>query len=121
VLIVDDDESFARILAEGLRMHLADMNILTASNGRTAMEMINAADIDCVVTDLKMPVMDGFELLEFIREKRPRSRVITISWLNNAEIRERLKKSGVAEFLEKPVSISAVVNSILASGAAPGP
>jgi DNA-binding NtrC family response regulator len=121
VLIVDDDESFSRILAVGLRMHVAGLNIFTASNGRTAMEMIIAADIDCVVTDLKMPVMDGFALLEFIRENRPRSRVIAISWLNSAELRERLKRSGVTEFLEKPVSISAVVNAILAPGDATRP
>jgi two-component system response regulator YesN len=102
-------------------MHLAGLNIVTASNGRTAMEMINTADIDCVVTDLKMPVMDGFALLEFIREKRPRSRVITISWLNSADVRQRLKKLGVTDFLEKPVSISAVANSILASSSAQRP
>ena len=115
VLIVDDEEAFTQILSEGIGLYKGDLHVLTASNGRTAMEMLNTASIDCVVTDLDMPVMDGFELLKYIREKRPDTRVITLSWLGGSDVRRRLRSLGVKEMLEKPAAISTILNSIFAS------
>jgi CheY-like chemotaxis protein len=115
VLIVDDEKPFTEILSEGIRLYKSTVNVLTAANGRTAKEMLTAANIDCVVTDLQMPVMDGFELLAFIRQKRPSIRVITLSWLVGDEVRRKLKDLGVTEMLEKPVAIGTILNSIFAT------
>jgi CheY-like chemotaxis protein len=112
VLIVDDEKPFTDILAEGIRLYKSTVNVLTAANGRTAKEMLTTANIDCVITDLQMPVMDGFELLAFIRQKRPSIRVITLSWLVGDDVRRRLQELGVTEMLEKPVAIGAILNSI---------
>jgi|PlaIllAssembly_1097288.scaffolds.fasta_scaffold760365_1 two-component system response regulator YesN len=119
VLIVDDEKAFTAILSEGIRLYKSTVSVLTASNGQTAKEMLTTANIDCVITDLQMPVMDGFELLEFIQKKRPGTRVITLSWLEGEEVQQRLRRLGVTEMLEKPVAIGTILNSIFAADLPP--
>ena len=62
ILLVDDEKSFVLSLADGLQAYFKNINVLTAENGKKALELLDTREIDMVITDLKMPVMDGFEL-----------------------------------------------------------
>lgn len=113
VLLVDDESSFLRSLAEGLALYTGTLNVITAENGKKAMEILKTAVVDVVVTDLKMPVMDGFELLQYVRQKHPDTRVIVMTALDGAEVGQRLNDLGVTCCLEKPLDFREIAHKIL--------
>lgn len=113
ILLVDDETPFVNSLVEGLCNFAGNVNIITADNGRKAMEMLRTVSVDLVITDLKMPVVDGFELVKYIREKHPKTIVIVMSMLDGAEVKKRLEELGVAEFLEKPIDFRTIMNRIV--------
>lgn len=115
ILLVDDETPFLQSLVEGLRIYAGNLNIITAENGKKAMEILKTVAVDLVITDLKMPVMDGFELLEYLKRERPETRVMVMSMLDSPEVQARLKCLGVNQFIEKPIDFRAIINKILAA------
>jgi two-component system response regulator YesN len=110
ILIVDDETTFARSLAEGIALCLPHLKVLTAGNGKEALEVLKTREIDLVFTDLRMPVMGGFELMEEIRRYWPRTRVIVMSMLDEPSVCDRIRELGAERFLEKPVDLQEVLN-----------
>lgn len=114
ILLVDDETSFARSLAEGLEMVGEHFHVITAENGKQAVEFLQTVPFDLIITDLNMPVMDGFKLLDYIKREQPGARVMVMSMLNYQDVCGRLKELGVTQFIEKPVDFYTVLNRILA-------
>lgn len=112
VLIVDDEKSFLLSLLQGLDAYAADFNTLTAHNGRGAVDVLNSTKIDLVVSDLKMPEMDGFGLLAHMSKKHPNIPVIMMSAYCTPEIKARLKSLGAFTILEKPIDFQEFVDHI---------
>ncbi len=103
ILLVDDEKSFLLSLSEGLRDSGAEYGILTAENGRVAFEAFWAGPrIDLLVTDLKMPEMNGLELLTRVKKDFPRTRVIVLTAFITPEIERDLKAIGDFACIEKP-------------------
>jgi CheY-like chemotaxis protein/predicted regulator of Ras-like GTPase activity (Roadblock/LC7/MglB family) len=120
LLIADDETLFTRSLSEGLAVVDPGLEVLTAENGRVAQELLETRPVDLVLTDLKMPVMDGFELLAYLSRSRPQLPVLVMTAFGTPEISERLEKLGVSSFIEKPVDfcvLSTKIGSILGSEA----
>ena len=67
ILIVDDEKNYPPVLSAVLEEE--GFETLTAFSGREALEILKNSDVDLVLTDMKMPFMDGIELLEHIKEK----------------------------------------------------
>ena len=65
ILIVDDEKNYPRIL--GAVLEEEGFEIFTANSGPEALEILESSDVDLVLTDMKMPVMDGIQLLEKIK------------------------------------------------------
>ncbi len=114
VLIVDDERYFLMSLVEGLGTYAADFNTLTAENGKKAVDILNKTGIDLVVTDLKMPEMDGFELLAFMTKNYPAVPVIVMTAYCTPEIKTRLDVLGSFRVLEKPLDFKDLVDYIFA-------
>lgn len=114
VLIVDDERYFLLSLVEGLGTYAADFNTLTAENGKKAVDILKKTGIDLVVTDLKMPEMDGFELLAFMTKNYPAIPVIVMTAYCTPEIKTRLELMGSFKVLEKPLDFKDLVDSIFA-------
>ncbi len=113
ILIVDDEESFLLSVKDGLKSCTGDLNVLTAGNGREAIHALESAKVDLVVTDLKMPVMDGFELLAHVSREFPMIPVLVMTAYGTPEIDGRLKDAGVHPYLEKPFDLNALAERIL--------
>jgi YesN/AraC family two-component response regulator len=113
ILLVDDETPFLQSLVEGLGIYAGNLNVITAENGKKAVEILKTVAVDLVITDLKMPVMDGFELLEYLKREHPEIRVMVMSMLDGPEIQARLKGLGVSQFIEKPIDFRAIINKIL--------
>lgn len=112
VLIVDDEPSFRSSLAEGLAVFAGDFKALTAPNGAAALEALRAQKIDLLVTDLKMPVMDGFALLASLRSLEEPVPVIVMSAYCTPEIKARLNDLGAPKILEKPIDFQEFVERL---------
>jgi DNA-binding NarL/FixJ family response regulator len=101
ILLVDDQQTFLTALAEGLQACNDECCILTAENGERAVKVLESARVDLVITDLKMPVMDGFGLISHMKEKYPRIPVIVISYFLYPELESKLQTLGVSQILDK--------------------
>jgi len=107
ILLVDDEEIFLLSLSEGLSGSDAEMEILTAENGRRALEIFRSGfKIDLLVTDLEMPEMNGFELLASVKKDFPATPAIVLTGLITPKIEERLKAIGDYVCIEKPIGFS---------------
>jgi two-component system, OmpR family, phosphate regulon sensor histidine kinase PhoR len=100
-LLVVDDELGMR---EGMRRILTryGFSVMTADNGATALELAAREDFQLVLVDLKMPGLDGFEVMERLRELRPASICIVVSAFATIESAVQSTKRGAFDFVVKP-------------------
>ncbi len=112
ILIVDDDETFVLSLTEGLFFQNPDFKIFSARNGKEAVKMLKASKIDLVVTDIKMPEMDGFELVAYISKNYKAISIIVITAFGTPEIEKNLNDIGAFQYLEKPLDINVLEEKI---------
>jgi CheY-like chemotaxis protein len=115
ILLIDDDLGFLKTLGEELSSYKENWNILTAENGKQGVDIIASHPVDLVVTDLRMPVMDGYELLAYLRGTRPTMPVIVMTADDSREARQRLCSLGVEQCISKPCQFSEIVRAISSS------
>lgn len=113
VLIVDDERSFLGLLEEGFKSYRDQFTVATAENGRQAVEHLRTRPVDLVVADIKMPQMDGFELLSYLKEFHPGIPVILMTAFGTHDIEERLRAMGASQFLEKPLDFEVLTGKIV--------
>ncbi len=112
VLIVDDEKKFLLSLTQGLANRLPNHTILTAHDGLAALAILDNTPVDLLITDLKMPEMDGFELLVAVKERFPHLPVIVMTAFGTREIEEQLDQLGSIQYLEKPTDLEIMTAKI---------
>lgn len=120
VLIVDDEKSFLLSLKDGLRIHEQQLQVFLAGDGQEAVEILARTPMDLLVTDLKLPVMDGFELLAHVSRTTPNLPVIVMTAFGTPGMESRIFSMGALNYLEKPLDFALLEKSIfdaLESGA----
>lgn len=110
ILIVDDEENVSKLLSKVLKKE--GFITYSADNGITALEIINHRDIDIVITDIKMPVMDGIELLENIRKIDQSIRVILITAFATLETAVGALRLGASDYIIKPFNLEDITNAV---------
>lgn len=110
VLIVDDEASVRKVL--GALLEQAGYRTTRAATGEEALDLVRAQDPDIVVTDLKMPGMDGLELLSRVREAFPEIPVVLLSAHGTVETAVEAMKRGAHDFLTKPFEKTSVLEVI---------
>jgi CheY-like chemotaxis protein len=113
VLIVDDEESLLLTLQAGFDVYKERFAVITARNGVEASAILAAKRINLVVTDLKMPEMDGFGLLAFLNNNYPEIPAIVMTAFATPEIEEHLTQIAMIRILEKPVDFDELTQLIL--------
>jgi CheY-like chemotaxis protein len=112
VLVVDDEPSVLFALSEALGDRRRGVRVATAANGVEAVAVLESQPVDLVLTDLRMPDMDGFELLAFLRRNRAELPVILMTALGSDETAARLGTAGSFECLTKPFNVPALKRKI---------
>jgi YesN/AraC family two-component response regulator len=112
VLIADDEKLFLSSLKEGLLAFSDEFSVITAANGRKALEKLNEHDVDLVVTDLKMPEMDGFQLLAQMVKDFPHIPVIVMTAFGTPDIEKNIQELEVFDYLEKPIDLHLLADKI---------
>lgn len=103
ILVVDDEEGILDV-TEGY-FQRKGYEVYTAENGVEALEIINRIKIDCIFTDINMPVMDGLELAERIRRIENTLPVVVMTGYPSLENSIQTLKNGVVDYLIKPVNL----------------
>ncbi|SFF88497.1 Response regulator receiver domain-containing protein [Planifilum fulgidum] len=106
MIIVDDEP----VICKGLRLtipwHELGVRVVgEAHNGKQALRLAEKHDVDLVLTDVKMPEMDGLALAEALRRERPQVRIVMISGYDEFEYARQALRLGVEDYLLKPVDI----------------
>jgi len=103
VLIVDDDPALLQALPEALRLRMGGLTVDTADSAAAALERIAARDYNAIVTDIKMPGMDGFALLDQIRARQPDTPTLMITGHGERALAVKALRRGACDFVQKPI------------------
>ena len=113
VLVVDDDQELLLSLSEGLEKYSETFLVLLAGDGEQAVSKLKQHTISLVVTDLKMPNMDGFALLAHIMEQYPEVPVIIITAYSTPRMEKLAREGGAVGYIEKPFMIDSLARKIM--------
>ena len=112
ILIIDDEEYVRLVLEQTLREQGCD--VLIASGGRQGIDCLSASSVDCVISDLRMPGMDGRAVLRWVKEHQPDIDVMMLT--GHADVKDAVEamKDGAWDFLVKETPFDAA--SVTAAG-----
>ena len=112
VLIVDDDLALLEALPEALRLRMGGVTVETADSAGVALDRIAVRDYDAIVTDIKMPGMDGLALLAEIRTRRPDTPTLIITGHGENELIVGALRGGACDFIHKPIDRDYLVTAL---------
>jgi PAS domain S-box-containing protein len=112
VLIVDDDLALLEALPETLRLRIERIRIDTAASAGDALRQIEATDYDAIVTDIKMPGMDGLALLSEIKARSPKTPTLLITGHGEHDLAVQALRGGAYDFVAKPIDRDYFVASL---------
>lgn len=110
LLLVDDEENFVNTLSERLKMR--DVPSRVVYSGEEALEAVASDESDVVVLDLRMPGIDGMEVLRRVKKNKPDVQVIILTGHGTDKDQAEATRIGAFEYLKKPVDIDALIFSI---------
>lgn len=111
ILLVDDEPNYLIVLSELLKEE--GFETITANNGQKALEIIKETDLDLIITDMKMPGMDGFALLQETKSLNSHLPVIMITAFGEVEKAVKAMQTGAFTYLTKPFNNDELVASII--------
>ncbi|WP_372680108.1 response regulator [Desulfosarcina sp.] len=103
VLLVDDEREFVQTLSE--RLELREMGSAVAYDGESALTLVAEDDPEVMIIDLKMPGIDGMEILRQVKTTRPEIEVIVLTGHGSEADRKRCMQLGAFAYMQKPVDI----------------
>lgn len=110
ILLVDDEEEFVKTLAERIKIRNLKSNV--ALNGEEALQIVEDKVPDVMVLDLKMPGIDGMEVLKRIKERYPEVRVIILTGHGSEKDEQRAAELGAFSYMNKPVDLDNLIDKI---------
>jgi len=110
ILIVEDDPGFASYLKRLLRR--TDLKLITASSGRQAIEYLNQHTIDIVLQDIGLPDINGYQVMDQIRQRFPEILVIVMTGEVTVESAVQALRKGAYDYLRKPFESMDLVNTV---------
>ena len=114
IMLVDDEETFVKTIEK--RLIRREMEVLSAYSGEEGLELLERnQNLDVVVLDVKMPKMDGLEMLKRIKEKYPLIEVIMLTGHATIESGINGMKLGAYDFLTKPCEVEELAAKIRAA------
>lgn len=113
VLVVDDETDILDSITALLEVLEACPRVMTARDGKEALEIMERESVDLLVTDYRMPRMDGIELMKTARETNPDLPLILITAFPDPSLEETAKNTlGVIHFIRKPFEPSEIIEAV---------
>ncbi len=114
VLVVDDSERVRKTLASGLRAH--GMAVETAADGAEALTLLNGLDFDITILDLMMPRVDGMQVLQALKARSSKPRILVLSARDQVQDRVDALNLGADDYLVKPFAFDELLARLHALG-----
>lgn len=113
ILVVDDNKTLCDTLASYLCSRVPDLTVLTAGDGEKAIHLLESNCVNMILTDLIMPNLDGYTVIDYAEKKCPAVPVIimTASW--SLELQALLQKKGEVQYIEKPFRLEDIDRMII--------
>jgi CheY-like chemotaxis protein len=112
ILLVDDDALVLRLIEHMLQAVAPDYELITVSDGMTALAVLAQRSITLLITDQHMPGMDGLALAQEIKAPAPRCPVMLLTGSVTPELQQRGKAVGVEYFLPKPFRLQQLASLV---------
>ncbi len=110
ILLVDDEQEFVLTLAERLQMR--DMDSYAAFDGPTALEQVRSHPPQILIIDLKMPGMDGIQVLKQVKQTHPGIQIIILTGHGSEQDKINCMNLGASAYFQKPVDIDRLIAAI---------
>jgi DNA-binding NtrC family response regulator len=112
ILIIEDEEAIRRVLTKILKEENSSYDIFEASDGLLAIEFIKNQDFDLILCDIKMPKMDGLEVLEATKKIKPDIPIVMISGHGDLETAVETMRHGAYDYISKPPDLNRLLNTV---------
>ena len=112
ILIIEDEEAIRRVLVKILSEENPKYQVSQAGDGLSGVEMIKKEDFDLVLCDIKMPKMDGVEVLEAIKKLKPETPIVMISGHGDLETAVSTMRLGAFDYISKPPDLNRLLNTV---------
>ena len=113
VLIVDDEETLTWSMAKSLSKDKDKYEVLIANNGREALNLLKKSKVDLVISDIRMPDINGLDLLVRIKMEHPQTKVIIMTAYGSSDVQKEANRRGSLYYIEKPFEISDIRKIII--------
>ncbi len=112
ILIIEDEAAIRRVLVKILGEESKDYQVKEAKDGLEGVEMIKEQDFDLVLCDIKMPKMDGVEVLEAVKKIRPEVPMVMISGHGDLDTAVQTMRMGAYDYISKPPDLNRLLNAV---------
>jgi len=113
VLVADDEHAIRRLMQAALPHHLPGFEVAVVADGQEAIDYLSSRPVDVVVTDIAMPVKDGFAVLAHVRNHHPNLPVVVLTAAEVEGIHRQAPRLGLLRVLQKPASVAQVARHVL--------
>jgi len=115
VLIVDDEEDLTWSISRSLKRDRRALAVLCANSGDDALRLMEKKAVDVLVTDLRMPGKDGFDLIRFVRDRDLDTRIIVMTAYGSEDVEKKVLAANCCYYVEKPFEIATLKEKIYAA------
>lgn len=112
ILLVDDDTALLQALPQMLHLRMREAQVDTCSSALEALEKLQANDYDAIISDIKMPGMDGLELLSEVRRVQPDTPTLLITGHGEHDLAIRALRGGAYDYIQKPIDRDSFVAAL---------
>lgn len=112
IIIVEDEKMIRTGMAKLIATHTKHEVVATASNGKEGLELARLLRPELIITDIRMPVMDGLEMIEKINEMKLKVHIVILSGYSEFDYARKAIRYGVEEYLLKPLAAEDIRNAI---------
>ena len=112
ILIIDDSFDITRVLRSAIFTLDPEIDVLVTPSAEEAMLEIIKADLDLIITDVRLPGISGLELLRKIRERHPVVKIVMMSGMDDRKLDEKAREAGANVFLRKPIEMPVFLDTV---------
>lgn len=112
ILIIEDEAAIRRVLVKILTEESNTYNVSEAEDGLVGLELIRKEDFDLILCDIKMPKMDGVEVLEIVKKIKPETPIIMISGHGDLDTAVNTMRLGAFDYISKPPDLNRLLNTV---------
>jgi len=112
ILVIEDEAAIRRVLVKILSEESKSYDVEAAEDGLMGVEMIKNTDYDLVLCDIKMPKMDGIEVLEAVKKVKPETAMVMISGHGDLDTAVKTMRMGAFDYISKPPDLNRLLNTV---------